>query len=152
MRLRTIFTTIALAFMIVSFTGCQAATAFLQSPEGQAVMDHGGLIAGVFVGSNNLDRRDEIITKIDTYLNEPNLNLRQAAMEAAYLYIYKEFGKTPEAIIVIAEVQKLAGIFIKDGTLGFLDTYKPELVEKFVLAFRNGVSLATPRKTKFIRR
>ena len=156
MKLRTIFSTVAVAILmgcvILFSTSCVGVTALLETAEGQAIIEHGGIIAGVFVGSNNIDKIDEIVEKCDTYLKEDNIPLRQAAMEAAYLYVFNKFGQTPQTMIVMAEVNQLAGVFIKDGELGFLDNYKPELIGKFMLAFRNGVSLATPRHTKFIRR
>jgi hypothetical protein len=156
MRLRTIFTTIALAVLlggvVIFSTSCAGMNTFFESEEGQAVMEHGGLIAGVFVGSNNLDKMDEIIEKCDGYLKAPNETLAQAGLEIAATYIFSKYGQTPQTMIAMAEVQKLAGVFLKDGKLGFLDNYNPEMLGKFILAFRNGVAMATPRQVKFIKR
>ncbi|OEU68494.1 MAG: hypothetical protein BBJ57_07390 [Desulfobacterales bacterium PC51MH44] len=154
MRLRTIFTTVALAVLLgcmILFTSCANVNAFLESESGQAVMDHGGVIAGVMVGSNNLDKIDEGVKICDEYLKAENETIKQAALEAATVYIFKKYGQTPQTMVIMAEVQKLAGVFMKDGKLGFLDNYNPELLGKFVLSFRNGLAMATPRQTKFIR-
>jgi len=156
MKLKEIFTTVALAVllgcMIVFTTSCQHVNAFLETEEGQAIMDHGGVIAGVLVGSNNLDKIDEMVEICDDYLKAEHETAANLALEVAATYIFKNYGQTTENMIVMAEVQKLAGVFMKDGTLHFLDNYRPDLLGKFVLAFRNGASMATPRKTKFIRR
>ena len=64
MKFKTIFTTVALAILagcVILFTSCTGLNAFLESESGQAVMEHGGVIAGVFVGSNNLDKIDEMV-------------------------------------------------------------------------------------------
>lgn len=154
MRLKTIFTTVALAILlgcvILFSTGCQM-TSFLQSASGVAVMEHGAVIAGVMVGSNNLDRIDEGVKICDEFLKAENETVKQAALEAATTYIFKKYGQTQQTMVIMAEVQKLAGIFMKDGKLGFLDNYNPEILGKFVLSFRNGLAMATPRHTKFIR-
>jgi len=156
MRLKTIFNTVALAILlgcvILFSTSCANVNAFLETEEGQAVMDHGGVIAGVFVGSNNLDKIDEIVKVCDDYLKADNETASSLALEYAATYIFKKFGHTPQTMVVMVEVQKLAGVFMKDGKLHFLDNYNPELLGKFVLSFRNGAAMATPRQTKFIRR
>ena len=156
MRLRTFFTTVALAILlgcvILFSTSCANVNAFLESAEGQAVMDHGGVIAGVMVGSNNLDKIDEGVGICDDFLKAENETVKQAALEAAVTYIFKKYGQTTQTMVIMAEVQKLAGVFMKDGKLGFLDNYNPEILGKFVLSFRNGLAMATPRHTKFISR
>ncbi len=156
MKFKTIFNTVALASLlgcvIIFSTSCTGMNAFLQTESGQAVMDHGGVIAGVFVGSNNLDKIDEIVKICDDYLKADNETAANLALEYAATYIFKKFGQTPQTMVAMAEVQKIAGVFIKDGKLNFLDTYNPALLGKFVLAFRNGAALSTPRQTKFIKR
>ena len=58
MKFKTIFTAVALAVLLA---GCSTVNTFLGSESGEAVMEHGGIIAGVFVGSNNLDQIDESV-------------------------------------------------------------------------------------------
>ena len=156
MRLKTIFNKVALVILMgcvmLFTTSCVGVNAFLESPEGQAVMDHGGVIAGVFVGSNNLDKIDEIVGICDDYLKAENETAANLALEVAATYLFKKYGQTPQTMVIMAEVQKLAGVFIKDGKLHFLENYKPELLGKFILSFRNGAAMATPRQTKFIQR
>ena len=156
MKFKSIFCTVALAillgYVILFSTSCTGVNAFLQTESGQAVMEHGGVIAGVFVGSNNLDKIDEMVKVCDDYLKAENETAANLALEYAATYIFKKFGQTPQTMVAMAEVQKIAGVFMKDGKLNFLDTYNPVLLGKFVLAFRNGAALATPRHTKFIRR
>lgn len=134
------------------FASCSTMNPFLESESGQAVIDHGGIIAGVFVGSNNLDKIDEIVGICDDYLKAENETAANLALEVAATYIFKKYGQTPQTMIAMAEVQKIVGVFIKDGQLEFLDNYNPELLGKFIFSFRNGVALATPRQTKFIRK
>lgn len=149
MKFKTIFTAVALAVLLA---GCSTVNTFLGSESGEAVMEHGGIIAGVFVGSNNLDQIDEIVGMCDAYLKEENEAVQQVALEAVATYVFKKYGQTPQTMLVMAEVQQLAGVLFKDGELQFLENYKPELLGKFILAFRNGVAMATPRQTKFIRK
>ncbi|MBW2178790.1 MAG: hypothetical protein JRG81_00215 [Deltaproteobacteria bacterium] len=147
---KSLFIIIAIVFL---FTGCTGMNAFLESESGQAVIDHGGIIAGVMVGSNNLDKIDEVVEICDAYLKADNETVSQAALEYAATYIFKNYGQTTQNMVLMAEVQKLVGVFLKtDGTLGFLDNYNSVLLGKFVFSFRNGIAMATPRQTKFIRR
>lgn len=150
--LTTISLAIVLGLMILFTTSCANVNAFLETEEGQAVIDHGGVIAGVFVGSNNLDKIDEIVKVCDDYLKADNETAANLALEYAATYIFKNYGQTPQTMIVMVEVQKLAGVFMKDGKLNFLDNYNPELLGKFILSFRNGAAMASPRQTKFIKR
>ncbi len=156
MKLRTVFTTILLVFVlglgILSLTSCTGMTTFLQTEEGQAVMEHGGVIAGVVVGSNNLNKIDEIVKVCDDYLKAGNETAANLALEYAATYIFKNYGQTTQTMVVMAEVQQLVGVFMKDGKLNFLDSYNPALLGKFVLSFRNGVAMATPRHIKFIKK
>jgi len=141
-----------LSMTIFLFTGCVGMNTFLESESGQAVIDHGGIIAGVMVGSNNLDKIDEVVEICDAYLKADNETVSQAALEYAATYIFKNYGQTQQTMVVMAEVQKLVGVFLKtDGTLGFLDNYNPVLLGKFVFSFRNGMAMATPRQIKFVR-
>jgi len=149
MKSKIILMAILLCFT-VAFAGCSTMNSFIGSESGQAVMEHGGVIAGVFVGSNNLDKIDEIVGMCDDYLKEENEVAKQVALEVVTIYIFKKYGQTPQTMLVMAEVQKLAGVLLKDGKIQFLENYKPELLEKFILSFRNGVAIATPRQTKFI--
>jgi len=156
MRLKSKFITfflgIALGIGILFTTSCANVNAFLETESGQAVIDHGGVIAGVFVGSNNLDKIDEMVGVCDAYLKADNETAASLALEAAATYIFKKFGQSPQNMIIMAEVQQLVGVFMKGGKLHFLDNYNPELLGKFVFSFRNGAAMATPRHTKFIRR
>ena len=156
MKARTVFTNVVLAISlgcaILFATSCTNLNAFLETEDGQAVIEHGGVIAGVFAGSNNLDKIDEVVAVCDDYLKAENDTTANIALEAAATYIFKKYGQTTQTMVVMAEVQKLAGVFIKDGKLYFMDNYNPELLGKFILAFRNGVAMATPRHIKFIKR
>ncbi len=155
MKFKTIFNTVALASLlgcVILFTSCTGMTTFFESEQGQAVIDHGGVIAGVVVGGNNLNKIDEIVKVCDDYLKADNETAASLALEYAATYIFKNYGQTTQTMVVMAEVQKLVGVFMKGGKLNFMDNYNPALLGKFVLSFRNGVAMATPRQTKFIKR
>jgi len=138
--------------MLFTFTGCpKALTDFLATDAGALVASQAAELAGMVIGFENQDDVVKIVDYCDTLLKEKEETLKQAAMEAGAEYIYSKYGHNLQTALFVKKAFDLIGIVVIDGKLNFLEEYDLALLDKFILDFRNGVSLASPRHKKLIR-
>ena len=151
MRKRTTFMTVllamALAFAIL-FSGCtlfQGLSEYAATETGALVLQEAGEIAGTIVGFEDQDKIEQHIQYCDDLLDQENEGLKQQALEVAYTYIYAKYGHNVQTALLVSKANKLVGLVFKDDRLTFLDNYNPMALELLVKAFRDGLTLATPR-------
>ena len=123
------------------FMGCQATNQYLQTDIGALIVKKAGKIAGIAVGFE----KPQDIKKIEKYCNylleEKDEGLKKAALESAYKFIYKRYGKNVKTALLMSEATDIIGLVIKDETLSFTENYNLEAMDMFVKAFRDGLLL-----------
>jgi len=143
---------LALLMMAFLFTGCKVLNEYVATDTGAAVIKKAGKIAGIAVGFERVEDIDKIIERCDSLLEEKNEGFKKAALEMAYAYIYDRYGQNLQTALLMSEATDLIGIVLKGNKLSFTDIYDFTAMDMFIVAFRDGLSLATPRHTKFIRK
>lgn len=133
------------------FTGCKFGD-WLLTDTGSMVVNEAGELAGLITGFEKVEDIEKMIKKCDSLLLEKDEALKELALQEAYSYIYKRYGQNIQTAYLMSKATKLIGVILNEGKLEFLAGYKVEAMDKFIIAFRNGLSMATPRHTKFIRR
>jgi len=134
--------------IIFIFFGCtffQGLADYAATETGQLVVQEAGEIAGTIVGFEDQTKIEEHIAYCDQLLNETNENLKQAALEVAYVYIYRKYGHNAETAILLSKATKLLGLVVKGETIDFIEGYDRAGLDLFIKAFRDGLTLATPR-------
>ena len=152
--MRRTLTTISLAIVLgltILFTGC-IFDEWLLTPTGEAVIKKAGKIAGLVTGFENVAKINEMIEKCDTLLLEKDEALKEAAIQTAYKYVYARYGHNVQTALLMSEASEIIGIVLNGNKLEFLDGYDSKAVDMFIVSFRNGLSLATPKHGKFLRR
>jgi len=137
--------------VVFLFVGCTVLNEYIATDTGALVIKKAGKIAGIAVGFEKVEDIDKIIEYCDALLLEKDESLKKAALEYAYAYIYDRYGQNLQTALLMSEATDLIGIVLKDEKLSFLDNYNFEAMDMFVLAFRDGLSLATPRYKKLVR-
>jgi len=149
MKVFTIFLGIALSVLFT--TGCKFGD-WLLTDTGSMVVKEAGELAGLVTGFEKVEDIDKLIAKCDSLLLEKNEALKELAIQEAYSLIYAKYGHNPQTAYLMSKATTLIGIVLKEGKLEFLAGYNPVWMDDFIVAFRNGLSLATPRHGRFIRR
>lgn len=132
------------------FSGCKFGD-WIVTDTGSMVVDEAGELAGIVTGFENVEKIEEMIVKCDTLLLEKDKALKELALQEAYTIIYKKYGHNPQTAYLISKATKLIGVILNKGELEFLAGYKMDVMDQFIVAFRNGLSMATPRYIIFAR-
>ena len=139
---------IAVVFL---FTGCTILNEYIATDTGAFVVKKAGKMAGIAVGFEKTEDINKIIEYCDKLLLEKDESLKKTALEYAYTYIYDRYGQNLQTALLMSEATELIGIVLKNDKLSFLDNYDFAAMDMFVLAFRDGLSLATPKHKKLVR-
>jgi len=142
---------IVLGFAILFATGCKF-DEWLLTPTGEAIVKKAGKVAGLVTGFENVAKINEMIEKCDALLLEKEEALKEAAIQTAYKYVYARYGHNVQTAMLLSEASEIIGIVLNGNKLEFLDGYNTKSLDMFIVAFRNGLSLATPKHGRFIRR
>lgn len=134
-----------IAFLFVGCTLFQELSEYAATETGALVLQEAGEIAGTIVGFEDPGEIEKLIEYCDDLLNQENESLKQRALEVAYAYIYKKYGHNVRTALLMSKATKLLGLIVKDDQLNFTEGYDLSGVDLFVKAFRDGLTLATPR-------
>jgi len=151
MRKRTVFTTFLLAMALglaILFSGCtllQDLSEYAATETGALVLQEAGEIAGTIVGFEDQSKIEQHIQYCDNLLEQKDEGLKKAALELAYTYIYTKYGQNVQTALLLSKATKLLGLIVKDEQINFIEGYDLAGVDLFIKAFRDGLSLATPR-------
>ena len=108
-------------------------------------------LAGITICFENQGDIEDLIEKAHAVLNLSGATVKEAALKELYSYIYGRYGHNAKTTVILAEVNDLLGAVFKDNQLEFLDEFDLDGADQFIIAFVDGLSLATPRYGKFIR-
>ena len=151
MKKRTVFATILLAMFLVLailFAGCtlfQGLSDYAATETGKLVLQEAGEIAGTIVGFEDQSKIEEHIQYCDNLLKQKDEGLKKAALELAYTYVYTKYGQNVQTALLLSKATKLLGLIVKDEQINFLEGYDLAGIDLFIKAFRDGLTLATPR-------
>ena len=135
---RILFVLIAVCFL---FTGCTLLNEYVATDTGTLVVKKAGRLAGIVTGFEKPEDVEKMINYCNDMLKEKDELLKQTAMETAYKYIYKKYGKNQKTVVIMAEISDIVGIVVEGDTLSFLDDYSFVAADMFITAFRNGLAL-----------
>jgi len=148
--LTTVSLAIVLGFAIL-FAGCTILNEYVATDTGALVVKKAGKIAGIAIGFEKPEDIENIIEYCDKLLLEKDISLKQAALEEGYAFLYDRYGTNPMTTMLISEATEIIGIVLEGNELNFLEGYDFTAMDMFVEAFRNGLSLATPKYKKLVR-
>ena len=128
-------------------TGCFD---WLATDTGQTIIQEAGELAGVVIGFENQGDIENMVAKIDVLLLETNESIKETALQEAYKYVYARYGQNIQTAYLMTKASRLIGLVLDKGKLNFLENYKMESLDKFLVALRNGLIVAAPNYTKAI--
>ena len=134
--------TISLAIVLgltIVFTGCAG---FQLTDNQEFAVTKLSRIAGITLGLEKPEEIDQALSYVQYLSGLEDASLKEAALNAAVEYIYKEYGKTNKTVIIVAEVVDLVKVVVPDNAAGDIDKIDMKLLNIALDGFKQGLELA----------